>query len=187
MSVLLAVTALILQGMFVTAFDFSEVEQVEYWTIVDDGVMGGISQGNWYQEDDHAVFEGNVSLDNNGGFSSVRIGFRPVDLSEFDGIALKVRGDGQKYAFGFRDMNSRYEHRMTFETTLGEEDEWEFIFIPFDNLTTTSFGREVPNAAPLDPSLIRGMTLIISDKQEGSFRLEIDSISLYTEDRDESV
>ncbi|MEM6281256.1 MAG: CIA30 family protein, partial [Chloroflexota bacterium] len=103
MNILWALGTLILQTTSLVVFDFSEAEQVEVWTIVNDGVMGGISEGAWYQEDDYAVFEGNVSLENNGGFSSVRIGFRGVDISDYDGIALEVRGDGQQYAFGMRD------------------------------------------------------------------------------------
>lgn len=185
MSVLLAVSALVLQGVLVMAFDFSDSAQVEAWGIIDDGVMGGVSQGYWYQEDDYVVFEGNVSLENNGGFSSVRVGLRPVDLSAFDGVALQVRGDGQKYAFGLRDTASRYDYRATFETTVSADAEWETIYIPFDSLIANWFGRQLPTAAPLDTAQIRGMNLIISDKQEGPFRLEIASISLYTEATDE--
>ena len=188
---LLVIGAVVIQAMLTTVFDFSDSEQVDAWTIVDDGVMGGISQGNWYQEEDYVVFEGNISLENNGGFSSVRVGFRPADLSAYDGIALKVRGDGQTYAFGLRDMNNRYDYRLSFETTSSEElldenndtDEvWETIYIPFDELVANFFGQQVPSAAPFDASRARGMTLIISDKQEGEFRLEIASIALYTED-----
>lgn len=193
---LLVISALVVQAMLTIVFDFSESEQVDAWTIVDDGVMGGISQGNWYQEDDYVVFEGNVSLENNGGFSSVRVGFRPADLSAHDGIALKVRGDGQTYAFGLRDMNNRYDYRLTFETTPFEEildesdnadEAWETIYIPFEDLVANFFGQQVPSAAPFDASRARGMTLIISDKQEGEFRLEIASIALYTESADEST
>lgn len=185
MSVLLAMSALVLQGMLVTAFDFSDSEQVEAWGIIDDGVMGGVSQGYWYQEDEYVVFEGNVSLENNGGFSSVRVGFRPVDLSDHDGVVLQVRGDGQQYAFGLSDMASRYDYRLTFETAVSTDDEWETIYIPFDSVIANWFGRQLPTADPLDTSQIRGMNLIISDKQEGPFRLEIASISLYTEAADE--
>lgn len=177
--ILLFVTGFLVD--MVTAFDFSKDEQVEAWTIVDDGVMGGVSQGFWYQEDDYAVFEGNVSLDNNGGFSSVRIALRPVDVSAYDGIALQVRGDGLTYGFGLRDRHPRYDYRMTFETTEQEDDEWEMIYIPFEELTATFFGREIPTADPFDPSYLRGMNLIISDGQEGLFRLEVASISLYRE------
>lgn len=188
MSILLTAGIVILQATMVLIFDFSDLEYVEAWTIVDDGVMGGLSRGNWYQEDDEfAVFEGDVSLENNGGFSSVRVGFRPVDVSEFEGVALQVRGDGQKYAFGLRDMVNRHDYRLPFETTVSADGEWETIYIPFDDLVATWRGRELPDADPLDTSLLRGMTLIISDKQEGEFRLEIASISLYTEDNPEEI
>lgn len=176
-----------LQVMTVTIFDFSDIEHVNAWGIIDDGVMGGVSQGYWYQEDEYGVFEGNVSLDNNGGFSSLRIGFAPVDFSEFDGIELTVRGDGQKYAFGLRDRDffRSYDYRLTFETTESTDGEWETIYIPFDDVVAMSFGRVVPNAEPLNTSRVRGMTLIISDKQEGAFRLEIASIGLYAETEEE--
>jgi len=185
MSIILSVSTLILQGMFVTMFDFNEIDQVEAWVVTNDGVMGGISQGTWYQEDDYVVFEGDVSLENNGGFSSVRVGFHPVDLSAYDGIALRVRGDGQNYAFGLSDSNSQYQYRLTFDTTVSEEGEWLTIYIPFDMVTAKRFGRDVPMADPLNISRIQGMNLIISDKQEGPFRLEIESIALYSEATEE--
>lgn len=173
--------AIVLQAILVTVFDFSELDAVGAWQIVNDDVMGGVSQADWFQEDEYVVFTGDVSLENNGGFASVRVGFRPSDISDYDGVALKVRGDGQTYAFGLRDR-SRFEHRLQFETTLSDADEWETIFIPFEDLTATWFGRDVPNANPYDPSAARGMTLIISDGYEGEFRIEIESIALYQEE-----
>lgn len=184
MSVLLMMSA-ILSGALIMVFDFSDIEQVEAWEIVNDGVMGGISEGQWYQEDDYVVFDGNISLENNGGFSSVRVWFQPVDLSEYDGVALRVRGDGQRYAFGFRDTHTRYQHRLTFETTVNEDEDWEIIYIPFDSLIATSFGRQMLTADPLDTSQVRGMNFIISDSQEGAFRLEVASISLYVAETEE--
>lgn len=172
---------LLLQMMSLTLFDFSDIEHVEAWTIIDDGVMGGVSQGNWYQEDDYAVFEGDISLENNGGFSSVRVGFPNVDFSDFDGIELTVRGDGQTYAFGLRNRDSRLDHRLAFETTIPADDDWQTVRIPFDDLVATWFGVAIPDAR-LDRSQVRGMTLIISDKQEGAFRLEVARIALYVED-----
>ncbi|MEO0564846.1 MAG: CIA30 family protein [Chloroflexota bacterium] len=189
MNAVLAFTTFILQATLVTVFDFSETEAIDAWTVVNDGVMGGVSEGLWYQEDDYAVFEGEISLDNNGGFSSVRLGFRAVDLSGYDGFALTVRGDGQQYAFGIRDVASRYDHRLTFETTavgaeadLDDPATWETIYIPFDDLTPTFFGRENLSAAPLETRGVRGLNLIISDEQVGAFRIEIASIALYSED-----
>merc|ERR1712130_903831 len=43
------------------------------WKIVNDDVMGGVSQGASRAAKNVMVFEGNVSLENNGGFSSVQM------------------------------------------------------------------------------------------------------------------
>lgn len=171
---------------WITIFDFSEVEQVDVWRIVNDGVMGGVSDGQWYPEAEYAVFEGDISLDNNGGFSSVRVAFRPVNMANYDGIALRVRGDGQTYAFGLRDANTRLDYRYKFEAEpLGADDEWQTIYIPFDELTATYFGREYAGAPAFDPSVVRGMNLIISDEQEGAFRIEVASVALYSIDEED--
>ena len=93
-----------------------------------------------------------------------------------------MRGDGQTYAFGLRDMNSRYDYRYRFETEVIEGDTWQTVYISFEELVATYFGQEYANAAPFDPSITRGMNLIISDKQEGAFRLEIGEMALYREE-----
>jgi NADH dehydrogenase [ubiquinone] 1 alpha subcomplex assembly factor 1 len=189
MRTLLALAIMVFQGATttVTVFDFSDVEQVDTWFITDDGVMGGVSQGTWYPEDDYAVFEGEVSLENNGGFSSVRVEFRPVNLSEFDGIELKVRGDGQLYSFNLRDVHSWNSHRLTVEAPVSEDGEWHTIRVPFDELTPTRFGRVISTAPDLDQSRVRSMSILISDYQEGPFRLEIASIALYAEEELEAM
>ena len=49
---------------------------IDKWRIVNDGVMGGISKSNIYlNEVSNIIFAGNVSLENNGGFASIRMGF----------------------------------------------------------------------------------------------------------------
>jgi len=193
MAFLLVGLAMVAQVAVLTVFDFDDLDSVRAWTITNDDVMGGISQSDWYQEDDYVVFEGDVSLENNGGFASVRVWFRPVNLSEYDGIVLQVRGDGHTYAFGLRDMTSRYDYRVRFETTdfyaIDEDDvnddeveEWETIYIPFDNTLATFFGNEFPSVGQVNSEGVRGMNIIISDGYEGEFRLEIRSIGLYVEE-----
>ena len=54
-------------------FDFTDLQAVNAWHAIDDRVMGGISQSRLKHEPaSHAVFEGEVSLEQNGGFASVR-------------------------------------------------------------------------------------------------------------------
>lgn len=171
----------------ITLFDFNDPTQAEWWFIVDDGVMGGVSQGQWNAEDDYAVFSGFVSLDNNGGFSSVRSQFRPVNMSDFDGVMLKLRGDGNVYSFNLEDTHSRNSYRITFQTEVMDDTEWQTVLVPFDELTATRFGRILPNASPIDLTAVRTMSILISDKQEGDFRLEIVEVSVYKGDAEKTT
>lgn len=160
-------------------FDFSEARQAGEWATVDDVVMGGVSSSTWALGDAQTVrFSGTVSLENNGGFASVRT--RPLleDLSGYDGIALRVRGDGQRYALNLRHEDSAWQYRYPFDTVA---DEWVIVRLPFSTGTATSFGFEIPDAPPFDPSRLRQIGLIISDKQDGPFWLEIDWIAAYHE------
>ena len=60
-------------------FDFNTDANIQNWRVVDDGVMGGKSLGNFRLDaSGHGVFEGEISLENNGGFSSVRYGFEKM-------------------------------------------------------------------------------------------------------------
>ena len=61
------------------AFDTSESG---LWRSVNDGVMGGLSRGSLrIVAAGVGIFEGEVSLENNGGFASVRATIGPRDLS----------------------------------------------------------------------------------------------------------
>ena len=57
-------------------FDFNIKSDISNWKVVDDVVMGGRSNGNFeLNKNGYGVFSGNVSLENNGGFSSLRYRF----------------------------------------------------------------------------------------------------------------
>lgn len=148
------------------------------WRSVDDSVMGGVSSSQMRLEDDAAVFEGELSLDNNGGFASVRSGVLEHDLAGFEGVRLRVRGDGQKYQFRIR-TNSAFDgpsHQMTFET---EKDSWIEVDLPFSMFAAAYRGRQLPDYPPIQPAEIETMGFLIADKQEGGFRLQIDWIQAY--------
>ena len=68
------------------------------WQIVDDVVMGGQSQGQFYISDKgYGVFHGSVSLENNGGFSSLRHTLENTKVDGYSKIELKLKGDGKRY------------------------------------------------------------------------------------------
>ena len=78
----------------IVIYDFNKKSNLQGWTIVDDVVMGGDSSGSFTLNDDgHGVFEGRISLNNNGGFSSVKYRFQKLAIEEFSKVIVKLRGE----------------------------------------------------------------------------------------------
>jgi monofunctional biosynthetic peptidoglycan transglycosylase len=153
-------------------FDFSRGSAAD-WIIVNDGVMGGLSRSEFTDTGEgYAVFRGAVSLDNNGGFASVRGLVSDGALDTSRAVVLRVRGDGRTYQVRLR-TDRRFDgiaYRATFETTAGE---WQDLVIPFSDFVPTFRGRTPRGAPALAPEDIRQFGLMIADKREGDFRLEI--------------
>lgn len=156
-------------------FDFRHEDTSGRWQRLNDTVMGGVSQSFMGRTDDYGVFGGTVSLENNGGFASVRSLPEAMDLQAYDAFALRVRGDGHRYALGVRTDPGwdGVSYHAAFDTVDGE---WVDVVVPFSELVPQWRGRHVPQAGPLDPSAIQTFGIMISDKQEGDFRLEIETI-----------
>ena len=92
-----------------TLFDFNKSSNLKYWRIVDDVVMGGRSSGNFeINSNGHGKFSGEVSLKNNGGFSSLRYNFKTKDVSEYSTIMLRIKGDGHNYQFRVKTSLSAF-------------------------------------------------------------------------------
>ncbi len=158
-----------------TIFDFTIDSSLDSWYIMDDVVMGGRSDGNMkINEDGHGLFHGDVSLENNGGFSSVR--YRPelLDVSDYKSCKLRVKGDGKSYQFRIKsDAYDRFSYIYSFDTT----GEWETVVIPLHDMYPSFRGRR------LDMDNYSGQTLaelaiLIGNKKNESFQLEIDKITL---------
>jgi monofunctional biosynthetic peptidoglycan transglycosylase len=142
------------------------------WRSIDDVVMGGVSRSDMVVKDGIATFRGEVSLENNGGFASVRSMPEVHDLRGYDGLVLRVRGDGNRYAFRLR--NSAAFDGASFQVRLRPPPgEWVEIAIPFSDFVPVFRGRRLAGHPPLDPSRIMTFGLLISDKQEGPFQLDI--------------
>jgi hypothetical protein len=152
--------------------NFTEQDEAQ-WSVVNDGVMGGRSSSDIEPTGEGtALFSGHLSLENNGGFASVRTSFSSLDLSPYTGVTLRVRGDGRPYQLRFR-MDGSFDgvaHGSGFDTVPGE---WVEIELPFTSFQPTFRGRVPRGAGPLDPARIRQMTFLIGDKKEGPFNLEI--------------
>jgi len=155
--------------------DFSRSTAAD-WLAVNDGVMGGISSSTMeVTSDGTGVFAGRLSLENNGGFASVRTVLESGDLSRFVGLVLRVRGDGRRYQVRLR-TDARFDglaYQAEFDTAPGR---WTTVVLPFDTFAPTFRGYVPRNAPPLDPGAIRQLGFLIGDKREGVFRLEVQRI-----------
>lgn len=173
-------------------FDFtqSDLNLQQTWGAVDDVVMGGVSESGMRLAAGYAVFSGNVSIDNSGGFASVRTrNFDPsLNLSNYRGIELRVKGDGQRYKFFVR-TEARWDgvgYAYSFDTNAGE---WMTISIPFGDLVPIFRAKTVSDATSIDPTQICSLQLMLSKFEydralnprftPGLFSLQVESISAY--------
>ncbi len=152
--------------------DFSSRDDA--WLSIGDVIMGGISSGRMTVADGVATFAGEVSFDNNGGFASVRSEPLELDLSAWDGVVLRVRGDGKRY--GFRIRTTASFDGVSYQAEVAPPPgEWIEVALPFRDFAPVHRGRSVPEHPPLDPAHVTTFGLMIS-RQEGPFRLELAGI-----------
>ena len=140
---------------------------------VDDPVMGGRSASRFRRTGEGTgIFEGVLSLKNDGGFASVRARIESTDLSAGAGVRLRVRGDGQRYRLLLRNDQkiSGLKYVQDFGTRKGK---WEEIYLAFRDFRPSLRGWEPPDARSLDTTRIRQVGLMIAEEQEGPFRLEL--------------
>ena len=126
-------------------FPFDNPKAGQGWRTVNDGVMGGRSDGRYrINAENHLEFFGRLSLENNGGFASVRARADDLNLKPGESIALRVRGDGRKYNLNLYTQSNLggYSYRQSFMTKKGE---WVEVRMPLDKFVATWRGRTFPN------------------------------------------
>lgn len=159
-------------------FEFNKPNAEEAWRNINDNVMGGVSEGKLRITDDKTLeFYGALSLENNGGFASVRCKPAKLDLSKYDAVKFKVRGDGRSYYFNINvpSLIPAFSYRAKFDTKKGE---WQEIEIPLKDFHATSFGQEVPGV--LNRAKVQAVGFLLADKKAGSFKLEVAWIKAVT-------
>lgn len=154
-------------------YDFQDRTNSSLWQIVNDGVMGGVSTSQFQiLTNGGAVFSGVVSLEYNGGFASVRSLPAHHDLTGCDSFLLRVRGDGRRYKFSVRPEAGldTPPYQLAFTT---KRREWEEHRLPFKDFVPTFRGRLLTDVPLLNPAKVSSVGFLISDKQEGPFKLEV--------------
>ncbi len=163
-----------------TIIDFTGEPQ-QRWQVVNDGVMGGISQSTLIGHNGFAEFRGVVSLENNGGFASVRT-MAPADLSAFEGIRITTKGDDKIYSIRIKTVvNNRltpYAYEARFKST---SDDWTTVDLPFNSFKPSYRGFTPRNVPALNTSAVAQIGIMIKDSQEGPFSMNIQKIEAYSE------
>ena len=148
------------------------------WYVVNDNVMGGRSEGNFTLESGELFFSGSTNT-NGGGFSSIRTKPLRLNLSRHTGVRLNLRGDGRRYTWRLttaaRWRGRQISYWADFDTRQGE---WQSVTIPFSDFVPRFRGYQLDGPA-LDPAQISGMGLMIYDKRDGPFGLELAGVHAY--------
>ena len=107
------------------------------WYLVTDGVMGGVSKGRLLPDVVEGRpclrMQGDVSLDNNGGFVQMALNLSDdilVNVSDFAGVVLEVYGNAEQYNLHLRTQDTSLpwqSYRITFLAA----PEWKTLYLPF--------------------------------------------------------
>jgi NADH dehydrogenase [ubiquinone] 1 alpha subcomplex assembly factor 1 len=157
-------------------FDFNKNSDIQNWNIVDDVVMGGKSVGNFSLSDaGFGLFQGELSLENNGGFSSVCYQFKTLKVNKYSSIIIKLKGDGKDYQFRIKDkLSNYYSYIQPFKTS----GEWQDIEISLKDMYPSFRGKQLdlPN---FSNDYIEQVVFLIGNKKPEKFELLIDKIELH--------
>ena len=156
---------------YTTLFDFTTDANMDRWAVINDGVMGGLSKGKLeVTTEGHGRFSGTVSLENYGGFTSIRCAVADIAVNEGSKIQLRIKGDGKDYQFRVKHKARAYQSYITTISTTGE---WETIDIPVSDLYPSWRGQKL-DMPDFDQSSINEFTFLIANKRNENFELLID-------------
>ncbi|UPR59770.1 CIA30 family protein [Vibrio sp. ED004] len=151
--------------------DFTQANEHKNWTATNDNVMGGISTGGLIYDGGMSQFKGELSLENNGGFSSINRSVESLK-SEADNLELTFVGDGRTYQLRFTTWKDGYRtnYKHNFETIKGEQLKKVFQLTDFQAVFR---GRLLSGAPELKAQDIKQVGFLIADKQPLPFELNL--------------
>jgi hypothetical protein len=159
-------------------FRFDTPATAAAWRAIDDRVMGGVSRSRLrHDAGGHAVFEGELSLAQGGGFASVRAPVSPPLASDASAVVIEAWGDGQAYKLSLF-MDEAFDapaYQAMFTPPAGR---WQAVDLPLAGFVPRWRGRAVAGAPALDITRLRQVGLMIAERQAGAFQLRLRSIAL---------
>lgn len=159
-------------------FNFGTQHNTDVWRVVNDDVMGGVSKSKVEVKENSILFSGTTSLDNNGGFSSIRTTFPKGDLKDCKTMTIKFRSPNTNRSFGLslKDSQKYYipYYKFMFQP---KSDDWQVLKVNLKDFGYYKISEKIGNEMPLDfLEDVFNIALILSDGKEGTFQIEIDYI-----------
>ncbi len=156
-------------------YDFSQHSTSDAWHVVNDGVMGGLSKAKIFlNTKGNGVFEGFITTENNGGFSSVKHSFAKKNVSNYKTVLLRIKGNSKTFQFRIKEsLDQVHSFIQEFQTS----GDWETLSIPLESFYP-SFRGNTLNMPNFNGAFIEEVTFLIGNKKKEFFTLEIERIWL---------
>ncbi len=156
-------------------FDFNKESDISDWKIVNDAVMGGQSSSKFYlNEEGLGIFTGTVSLENNGGFASLKHRLKRMNIEDYKKVIIHLKGDGKRYQFRLKSTKEDQQAYISYFETTGE---WQTIVIMLSALEPTFRGRKL-NMPNFPAEELEEVGFMIRNKVNENFEMVIDKIVL---------
>ena len=169
-----ALMSFLITGSGELSFDFGEGKAGKDWRIVNDGVMGGLSNSAAGMTENSVRFKGHVSLDNNGGFAAFRGPYGQVEMEGMSTMEIRYRSTGQGTSLQLSIAQQYWipNFKYFLETT---DNEWKTVKVDLTEFKQYQMGRLTGKSlGPEDLSEIKRVGFITANKKEGDFEIEID-------------
>lgn len=137
--------------------------------------MGGLSKSKITLTDGgNGLFEGTIITENNGGFASVKHSFLQKEVSQFNRVKLRIKGDGKSYQFRIKSSEAqKHSYVQEFKTS----GEWETLTLYFDQFYASYRGNTL-DSSNYDGELMEEVSFFIGNKTKEWFAIEIERIWL---------
>lgn len=153
--------------------DLGKTQDLNNWYIVNDGVMGGLSQGKLTETDQALKFYGQLSLENNGGFTRCQRVMEPRNYSPYTQIQLRARGDGRTYTLTVE--NTKGYIVPSYQASFVPTEAWQVFTFNLADLDGSIMGRKTGRNLS-DWAQITHVGIMLKDKKQAPFEMEVDYI-----------
>jgi len=156
--------------------DFGQEKSGTNWQVINDGVMGGLSQGRAQLQDNTILFKGKVSLENNGGFASLKSSFQDIDLSAYKQVKIRLKNKGIAFAMTL-ETNRNWFYPYFKQRIQVQSEDWEVVTLSLEDFNQYRIGQKTGKQLSADDqgAIIR-LGIISDEKRAGDFEIEVDYI-----------